>query len=150
MLSSKALRRAHATTQRTGQSTSRDCLVFIHILAKQDGGLSSRDFCNTFCRQKKSTQKLLKQRFLEEQSTLRNQRFCDFRDKKGTSKTVPVPVSLRRFRKFARLPAQSTFFFNFFSLKIFFRPKIFFLEKIFAASNFFKSSSDVNSRRVTL
>ena len=133
MLSSKALRRAHATTQRTGQSTSRDCLVFIHILAKQDGGLSSRDFCNTFCRQKKSTQKLLKQRFLEEQSTSRNQRFCDFRDKKRTSKTVPVPVSLRRFRKFARLPAQSTFFSTFFfSLNFFFGRNFFRGKNIFS------------------
>ena len=39
-----------------------------------------------------------------------NQRFCDFLDKKRTSKTVLAPVPLRRSRKFARLLLKSTFF----------------------------------------
>ena len=62
-LRSKALRTAHDYTANEAKYLKGLSRLHSH-LAKQDGGLSSRDFCSNFWRQKKSGKKLLGTRFL--------------------------------------------------------------------------------------
>ena len=105
--------------------------MFIHTLAKQGRGLSSRDFCNTFCRQKKSTQKLLRQRILAEQSTGEVCVFAIFLTKNGPPKPCLPPYLEGDSENLQGSSWKAHFFFNFFFLKNFFRSKIFSRKKYF-------------------